>query len=205
MAAQSPSSEWADDDGPRESSPPPPVPPIPFKLEEEDDYQHLLDVTEEEEEDDEAADNEIQNSPTPPVPSNRTSVDGMDPAFANVLKRSASGSSFTYNRSPLRQVLSRSTRGGGTLGRRTRGGTAFQEARPPSLVGRPNILAEEFGLGLDRSLNDTLELPERETAEFGCQTDVVEEPPVPAPTVVVTPSSTSLSLSLVHTAAESPR
>ena len=98
MAAQSPSSEWADDDGPRESSPPPPVPPIPFKLEEEDDYQHLLDVTEEEEEeDDEAVDNEIQNSPTPPVPSNRTSVDGMDPAFANVLKRSASGSSFTYN------------------------------------------------------------------------------------------------------------
>lgn len=187
MAAQSPSSEYADDDDYRESSPAPPVPPIPLKFQ-EDDPESLDDVVEEE-----AEDNEILQSPSPPVASNRTSVDGMDPAFANVLRRSASGSSFTYNRSPLRQVLSKSNRGGGTFGRRSRGGAAFQEARPPSLVVAPGILAEEFGLGMDRSLDDTLELPERETAEFGCQTDLIEEPPIPAPTVVVTSSSTSLS------------
>ncbi|CAL1699777.1 unnamed protein product [Somion occarium] len=178
LAVQSPSSEYADDDDIGESSPPPPVPPIPFKYQDEDeDEQPSNEYIQEEEED-----TEMQQSPSPPVASNRTSVDGMDPAFANVLRRSTSGSSMTFNRSPLRKVLARSSRGG-AIPRRSRGGAAFQEARPPSLVVQPGVLADEFGLGIESSLDNTLELPERETSHFGCQTEPIEE--VPEPVIVV--------------------
>ena len=107
----------------------------------------------------------------PPL-SNRGSLDGLDPAFANVLRRSSSSGSLPYNRSPLRQaVVSRS------VPRRSRGGAAFQEARPASLVGQPEALAAElFGTGLDSIVDGETPVA---TAEFGCQTDFEEPGPLP--------------------------
>ena len=56
----------------------------------------------------------VPSSPPPLVsPSNRASVDGMDPVYANVLRRSVSYSSLLSSSSPFRQsVLIRSSRGG---------------------------------------------------------------------------------------------
>ena len=107
----------------------------------------------------------------PPL-SNRGSLDGLDPAFANVLRRTSSSGSLPYNRSPLRQaVVSRS------VPRRSRGGAAFQEARPASLVGQPEALAAElFGTGLDSIVDGETPVA---TAEFGCQTDFEEVSPLP--------------------------
>ena len=122
--------------------------------------------------------------PVEPVvnpPSNRGSLDGLDPAFANVLRRSSSSGSLPYNRSPLRQAV-----GSRTLPRRSRGGAAFQEARPASLVGQPEALAAElFGTGMD-SVTETQTAVD--TAEFGCQTDleVTSEPPPP---IQITPAA----------------
>jgi predicted nucleic acid-binding Zn-ribbon protein len=101
--------------------------------------------------------------------SNRASMDGLDPAFANVLRRSSSSGSIPYNRSPLRQaVVSRS------VPRRSRGGAAFQEARPASLVGQPAALdAELFGTGMD-SVAEAVP-----TSEIGCQTEFEEVIPLP--------------------------
>ena len=99
--------------------------------------------------------------------SNRGSLDGLDPAFANVLRRSSSSGSLPQNRSPLRQALVPRT-----IPRRSRGGAAFQEARPASLVGQPEALAAElFGTGMDSVAE--VEVPVA-TAEFGCQTEVEE-------------------------------
>ncbi|TBU22578.1 hypothetical protein BD311DRAFT_138610 [Dichomitus squalens] len=185
MAAHSPSSEYNDDHD-FDTSPAPSVPPIPAEFRQGAD----LDEEEEFEEPD------LQASPSPAVNSNRTSVDGMDPAFANVLRRSVSASSL-QNGSPLRQsVLARAARGG-TLPRRSRGGAAYQEARPPSLVGQPEALAAELGFGMmeaepGSSIADDLqqEFADIETVEFGVQTDF-EEPPPPPPIIQVIPPSTS--------------
>ncbi|KAH9994699.1 hypothetical protein BJV77DRAFT_1059915 [Russula vinacea] len=111
-----------------------------------------------------------ETSVDPPL-SNRGSLDGLDPAFASVLRRSSSSGSLPYNRSPLRQaVASRS------VPRRSRGGAAFQEARPASLVGQPEALAAElFGTGMD----SVVEGEPITTAEFGCQTEFEEASPLP--------------------------
>jgi hypothetical protein len=104
--------------------------------------------------------------------SNRGSLDGLDPAFASALRRSSSSGSLPYNRSPLRQaVVSRS------VPRRSRGGAAFQEARPASLVGQPEALAAElFGTGMDSVVEGEIPVT---TAEFGCQTEFEEASPLP--------------------------
>ncbi|KAM6503344.1 coiled-coil protein [Amanita muscaria] len=138
--------------------------------------------------------------------SNRTSVasiEGMDPQFANVLKRTSSNGS-TYAASPLRQsVFGRSPRGrGGNMNvRRSRGGVPFKEgARPPSLVDAPDILATELSGVMDTMNGSPLKgihIPEedefmelrKELMDFGCQTDEVQEEKAvivsePAPVVV---------------------
>jgi hypothetical protein len=142
------------------STPPPQVPALPVFFgggaeaddEPEPDYQ------------------DEETSVDPPL-SNRGSLDGLDPAFASVLRRSSSSGSLPYNRSPLRQaVVSRS------VPRRSRGGAAFQEARPASLVGQPEALAAElFGTGMD----SVVEGEPITTAEFGCQTEFEEASPLP--------------------------
>ena len=120
----------------------------------------------------------LMRSPSPVPPSNRTSVasfESMDPAFANVLKRSPSDASARNGGSP---VTRGSIRGrGSTIGRR-RGGTAYQQPRPNSLVDAPEALAAELGLGagligMESVVEDEV-LPEREMQESGCQTDEVE-------------------------------
>lgn len=120
-----------------------------------------------------------------------TSVEGMDPQFANVLKRVPSnGSSYG---SPLRQsVLNRSARGRGAMNlRRSRGGVPFKEgARPPSLVDPPDILAAELSglMGAESTPFKVLDIPEedefrefrKELVEFGCQTeDMKDQTPEP--------------------------
>lgn len=121
---------------------------------------------------------DVEAAIDPPL-SNRGSLDGLDPAFANVLRRSSSSGSLPHNRSPLRQaVVPRS------IPRRSRGGAAFQEARPASLVGQPEALAAElFGTGMDSVAE--IEAPVA-TAEFGCQTEVEEVIPIP---IHVTPAA----------------
>ncbi|KAH9042692.1 hypothetical protein EDB85DRAFT_1916285 [Lactarius pseudohatsudake] len=124
--------------------------------------------------------------PAADPPSNRGSLDGLDPAFASVLRRSSSSGSLPYNHSPLRQaVVSR------TLPRRSRGGAAFQEARPASLVGQPEALAAElFGTGMDSVAEAETAV---ETAEFGCQTElevVISEPPPPIQITPAAPENT---------------
>lgn len=140
-------------------------------------------------------------SPSPPLPtSNRTSVDGMDPVYANVLRRVPSnGSSFTG--SPLRQSILGRTVG---RGRRPRGGVPFKDAtRPRSIVDDsvPGVLASELlgggvvedveGRGhtslLDEGIIEEREdgdgdeyeyvrVRKAERVEFGCQTEVMDVP-----------------------------
>ena len=86
----------------------------------------------------------VPSSPPPLVsPSNRASVDGMDPVYANVLRRSVSYSSLLSSSSPFRQsVLIRSSRGGAPT-RHSRGGAAFQEVCLASLqVGQPVVVVD---------------------------------------------------------------
>ncbi|KDQ58499.1 hypothetical protein JAAARDRAFT_34310 [Jaapia argillacea MUCL 33604] len=177
MAANSPASEYNDDEDLAEVTvtPPPPLPALSTSL------QDIMFDEAEEDQDEEVQQRSIgEQSPTP---SNRVSVDGMDPAFANVLKRTSSTSSIPPQFSPLRQsVVARGARGGGTVGRRNRGGAAFQEVRPPSLVGQPEALADEMGLGSFAAESDVTYRQSVTTVEFGVQTDVVEEP-----VVVLTP------------------
>ncbi|KAH7926165.1 hypothetical protein BV22DRAFT_1087687 [Leucogyrophana mollusca] len=185
MAAQSPSpSDYNGGDFGPSSTPPPPVPPIPGRFSTtEDEFADFVDEYLSDEDDREVT----RRSPSPLVPpSNRTSVDGMDPIFANVLRKSASFSSLPNSSSPLRQsVIARPARCG-TPQHRSRGGAAYQEARPPSLVGQPEALAAELGIGMTSVVED--ELP-RETAEFACQTDFEDValvvPPAPAPAPVM--------------------
>ncbi|KAG1730816.1 coiled-coil protein [Suillus paluster] len=159
MAAQSPSPT-----SDHNASPPPPVPPLP------DFADDLLS-----DEDNLEGEPEEQNHDSSPFASSkRTSVEGMDPMFANVLRKSASYSSLPSQSSPLRHsVLTRSSpRGvgrGGAPPRRSRGGAAFQEARPLSLVGAPEALAAELGIGMTPVTEDGIEA--KLTAEMACQTD----------------------------------
>lgn len=173
LASQSPSSEYADEsEDARETSPPPPVPPIPIHFQDESEGP-------DEDEDEDENETDVQNSPSPAFDSKRTSVEGMDPMFANILRRSASASSLPMSSSPLRNsVVPRQIRGG-TLPRRSRGGAAYQEARPPSLIVRPEALAAELGIGMAPTMEDTEELPETDYVEFGCQTEFDEPPPIP--------------------------
>ncbi|KAL1742281.1 coiled-coil protein [Schizophyllum fasciatum] len=189
MAANSPASEYNDDDE-LDTTDAPPVPPIPINFQAADEQHDVL--IEEEDEDDEPA-----REPSP-SPSNRVSIDGMDPAFANVLKRTPSTSSIPHAGSPLRQsVLGRSTRGG-TIGRKGRGGAAYMQSRPPSLVGAPEALSAELNFsGSPLKRNDSLRIAVDdgpETVDFGMQTDpemVKEEvKPEPAPTPVGAPIPT---------------
>ncbi|KAK0192709.1 hypothetical protein F5146DRAFT_1041154 [Armillaria mellea] len=170
MAADSPSSvsEFYDDASPtRRAS----LPPIHFQGADEDDME---DLTGEVEDDEDIFKADIE--PSAESPSKRSSVasvDGMDPVFANVLRRTPSTSSMPPNTSPLHQSLLRRSTRGGTVGRRSRGGV-FQEGRPPSLVGQPEDLA--FALSGVSPHNDSIEEFVRvETAEFGCQTEFEEE------------------------------
>jgi hypothetical protein len=170
-AARSPTPEYdGDEDFGAITSTPPQVPPPALPVffgggaeaddEPEPDYQDY--------QDEEGAVEPAVDTPL----SNRGSLDGLDPAFASVLRRSSSSGSIPYNRSPLRQaVVSRD------VPRRSRGGAAFQEARPASLVGQPEALAAElFGTGMDSVLEGDTPVA---TAEFGCQTEFEEASPMP--------------------------
>lgn len=221
MATNSPAPEFNDDEQALDNSPPPPVPSIPIHFNQPDDEDevsqffgtsHDFDQEDEQEENQERISRSPSPSPMDPAQSNRTSVDGMDPAFANVLRRIPSNGS-SYTRSPLRQtVLGRSARGG-SVGRRPRGGVPFKEARPPSIVDAPEVLATEMGdmdssplkdgvrspllnedeiLEEDSDDGEYIRVKKVEKVEFGCQTEFIEEekivvlpePPVVVPAVV---------------------
>ncbi len=146
--------------------------PIQFQGADDDDME---DVLVEEDDDDDIFKDDTDATVEPP--SNRTSVDGMDPAFANVLRRTPSTTSIPPNTSPLHQSLLRRSTRGGTVGRRPRGGMAFQDGRPPSLVGQPEDLAAALG-GASPLRGRPVDMepePEVETAEFACQTESLEE------------------------------
>ncbi|CDO76932.1 hypothetical protein BN946_scf185006.g14 [Trametes cinnabarina] len=187
LAAHSPASEY-NDDVDSDASLAPPVPPLPAAFRPEDAKDFMDDMDEEP---------DLQASPSPNLQSNRTSVDGMDPAFANILRRSASAGSLQQSTSPLRQAVARTQRGG-TLPRRSRGGAAYQEARPPSLVGQPEALAAELGFGMIGSpLIDDLkqEFAAIETAECAVQTDFeASPPPPPPPPIRVTPATIEMGV-----------
>lgn len=197
LAAASPLSEFHDDGEYPLNKSPPPVPSVPSRynqLDEDDEVSQFFGSTQDHDND---ADQEEQEerSPSPPVHSNRTSVDGMDPAFANVLRRVPSNGS-SYAGSPLRQaVLGRAVRSSVGRGRRPRGGVPFKEARPSSIVEAPEVLAAELS-GMDVSpfrgqntslLNDAdiieededdedyIRVKKVEKAEAGCQTESVDE------------------------------
>ena len=218
MAANSPGSEYNNDDE-TNFDVAPPVPSIPIHFsrpedEEDDEVSQFFGSGQDHGQQDEIEHEErVSRSPSPLDSTNRNSVDGMDPAFANVLRRVPSNGS--YAGSPLRQtVLGRSTRGG-AVPRRARGGVPFKEVRPPSIVGAPEVLAAELG-GVDsspmKSFNTSLsnEIPEKEDdgeeyirvkkverVDIGCQIEVLEEDrtiilrepsivvPEPAPVLVV--------------------
>ena len=160
-----------------EDDSPEPVPPVPALPVDEDDM---------EEED-------ADNSPPSPL-SNRASivsVEGMDPIFANVLKRSPSiNSNAPQNASPLREsLLRRSTRSSVGVGSRRRGGSAWQEARPVSLVDQPEDLAAALGGGspMRNSIIEEIRHHEEiDTTEMGCQTDPVPDPEPVIVTEIVT-------------------
>ncbi|KAI0051353.1 hypothetical protein FA95DRAFT_1534854 [Auriscalpium vulgare] len=183
-AARSPASEYDEDEAADvTATPPPPVPSIPSFFhggaEADDEPEPHYDVD---------GDDDDEPPRFSPPPSNRTSVDGMDPIFANVLRRSSSSGSLPYNRSPLRNaVVARAAP------RRPRGGAAYQEARPASLVGQPEALAAElFGIGME-SVDEGV--PERVLAEFAVQTEGDEAPLPPSeselapPPIQVTPAA----------------
>ena len=172
-AARSPTSEYDGDEdfGTLTSTPPPQVPPLPVFF-----------GTGAEADDEPEPHYQDEEAPIDPSPSNRGSLDGLDPAFANVLRRSSSSGSLPFNRSPLRQaVVSRS------VPRRSRGGAAFQEARPASYVGQPEALAAElFGTGMDSVAEGEAAVA---TAEFGCQTEFEEADSELPPPIRVTPAA----------------
>jgi len=176
QAARSPTRSEYGDEAPNFGTPPP-IPHMPDNF--QDTHEETSDREEHEEEDEP---NPVNMSPSVHAASKRVSVEGMDPAFANVLKRSSSSASL--QKSPMRRVLSRATRGG-TFPRR-RGGAAYQEPRPPSLVGQPELLAAELGIGMDSTdeidltpLNEENNAVER--IEIGIQTEY-EEPIIRSPT-----------------------
>jgi hypothetical protein len=177
QAARSPTrSEFDDDEAPRFGTPPP-IPQMPDNF--QDTHEEASDREDHEDEDES---NPVNMSPSVHAALKRVSVEGMDPAFANVLKRSSSSASL--QKSPMRRVLSKATRGG-TFPRR-RGGGAYQQPRPASLVGQPELLAAELGIGMDSTGEiDLTPLNEEhitvETAEVAIQTEY-EEPAFRVPT-----------------------
>lgn len=180
QAARSPTrSEYDDDEAPNFGTPPP-IPHMPDHF--QDAHEETSDREDHEDEDES---NPVNASPSVHAASKRVSVEGMDPAFANILKRSSSSASL--QKSPMRRALSKATRGG-TFPRR-RGGGAYQQPRPASLVGQPELLAAELGIGMDSTGEiDLTPLNEEnisaETTEVGIQTEY-EEPvistPIPSP------------------------
>ncbi|KAF5379179.1 hypothetical protein D9615_005980 [Tricholomella constricta] len=218
MAASSPSSEYNDDDGPHHlDDSPPPVPPIPIRFSQPEEDEHSLFSTRDLErdqilpnEDDEAREYEREReqspprSPSPMEPnSNRasiTSVDGMDPVFANVLRRVPSNGS-SYAGSPLRQAVLGGSARGRTVGRRSRGGVPYKEARPPSLIDAPDVLSAEL-LGMAGSspmksreileeIEETYRAREAEMVEIGCQTEPEKQPETE---VVVVPETAEIAV-----------
>ncbi|THV04187.1 hypothetical protein K435DRAFT_774540 [Dendrothele bispora CBS 962.96] len=137
----------------REMSPPP-VPPVPSNLA---SLQGELEAVEDEQAD--HVPDDLDASPSTSASSKRasvasiTSIDGLDPAYANhgMLKRTLSNSSVQNGTSPLRTLLLRrsaSRRGAANsvgVSRRPRGGMAYQDGRPPSLIDTPEDLT--FALG----------------------------------------------------------
>ena len=207
MAANSPASEYNDDEPNFDVALPVPSIPIHFSRpkDEDDEVSRFFGSSQGHGQQDEVEHEErISRSPSPldSMALNRNSVDGMDPAFANVLRRVPSNGS--YAGSPLRQtVLGRSTRRG-VVPCRARGGVPFMEVQPPSIVGAPEVLAAELG-GVDSSplklfhtsLSNEVEIPEKddddeyirvkkvEKVEFGCQVKVLEEVILQEPSIVV--------------------
>ena len=176
QAARSPTrSEYDDDEAPNFGTPPP-MPHMP------DHFQDAPEgLSDHEDHEDEDESNPVNMSPSVQAASKRVSVEGMDPDFANILKRSSSSASL--QKSPMRRALSKATRGG-TFPRR-RGGAAYQQPRPASLVGQPELLAAELGIGMDSTGEiDLTPLNEEnnivETAEIAIQTEY-EEPTIRAP------------------------
>ncbi|KAL0069266.1 hypothetical protein AAF712_003630 [Marasmius tenuissimus] len=169
------------------------------------DEAHLHDPHDEEpeqEQEDQVPD--LTHASPSPAASNRDSVasvasiEGMDPAFANVLKRTPSTSSVGHGTpSPLRHslLMRRSTRGGrgrplsGSVNSRRRGmGLSVNGGRPPSIVDIPEDLGQAWGdvsvgnatsnataMGIMAELGmEQEQVIEVETEEIGCQTDEVE-------------------------------
>ncbi|EJD03472.1 uncharacterized protein FOMMEDRAFT_20543 [Fomitiporia mediterranea MF3/22] len=125
-------------------------------------------------------------SPSPEPLSNRdsvTSVEGMDPEFANILRRVPSASSSASRRgSPFTNGTVR----GRVIGARRRGGTAFQGPRPSSLVGAPEALASELGLANTSAAMESVREDgefEKVLVEVACQTDFEEVAPTSAPVI----------------------
>ena len=177
QAARSPTrSEYDEDEAPNFGTPPP-MPQMPDNFQDPNE-----EASDREDHEDEEESNPVNMSPSVHAASKRVSVEGMDPAFANVLKRSSSSASL--QKSPMRRALSKATRGG-TFPRR-RGGAAYQQPRPSSLVGQPELLAAELGIGMDSTgeidltpLNE--EKNNTETAEVGIQTEH-DDPTISVPT-----------------------
>ena len=122
---------------------------------------------------------------TSPLHDHRISADGMDPAFANVLRTVPSSSSPLRGSSPLREMVSAPSRGG----RRSRGAVPhLAEQRPSSLVEPAGALAAELGM-TEEALGPEFTLTRHvETAEFACQTEPEPEPePEPKSQATSTP------------------
>ncbi|KAF8137557.1 coiled-coil protein [Boletus edulis] len=176
------------------STPHPPVPSITGAFLDLEGDTDELDTSDDDHHDEQEFQQRSLDVSQPGLGSNRTSVDGMDPAFANVLRKSASHSSIQSRTSPLRQsVLSRSGRGGAH--RRPRGGAAFQAARPPSFVGQPEALSEalsaELGIGMTSVIEGDILDRDRETKEAECQT---EDGEVTLLVPTITPVTTELGV-----------
>ena len=117
------------------------------------------------------------------VSDRRISADGMDPAFAHVLRNSPA-SPVLHGSSPLREMTSAPSRGG----RRSRGAAPhLAEQRPSSLVEPAGALAAELGM-TEETLGPEFTLPRHiETADFACQTEPELKPhPIPTPIIVTT-------------------
>ena len=185
MAAQSPASEYNDDDEPNfDDAPPVPSIPIHFSRpedEEDDEVSQFVGSSSEglgRQDEIEHKERRISpsSSPLDSTTSNQSSVDGMDPAFVNVLRRVPSNGS--YAGSPLRQsVLGPSARGG-AVPRRLRGGVPFKETlivaksetsiqhdAPQPVVLAPPVLVDN-GVGTDPVLKRILVQAEAQSKDI---------------------------------------
>ncbi|KAF8635381.1 hypothetical protein AX15_000386 [Amanita polypyramis BW_CC] len=191
-----PYTDYGDDDIDGDVPPVPPIPPIINRVE-EDEVAEFFGSKRSTMEIPEHGDEEPQEQGSQSNRASIASIEGMDPQFANVLKRVPSnGSSYG---SPLRQsVLTRSARGrGGSASiKRSRGGVPYKDgARPPSLVDPPDILAAELSglMNINGSPLKGVNIPEedefkelrKELAEFGCQTEEVLEEKTLEPRTIV--------------------